>query len=118
MEADTDNGKVLEMSNKDDENSVMEVKIEACEILLQHRVEQKFKTKKADGILNRIHVAEPQKRDEKARPAFIPENAKRKLREKMDKKNQKADEDEDDDDMMETDVDKKAKKKTERDLEV
>merc|ERR1711983_219544 len=118
MEADTDNGKVLEMSNKDDENSVMEVKIEACEILLQHRVEQKFKTKKADGILNRIHVAEPQKRDDKTRPAFIPENAKRKLREKQEKKLQEKAEDEDDDDMMETDVDKKAKKKTERDLEV
>jgi len=118
MEADTDNGKVLEMSNKDDENSVMEVKIEACEILLQHRVEQKFKTKKADGILNRIHVAEPQKRDDKTRPAFIPENAKRKLREKQERKLQEKAEDEDDDDMMETDVDKKAKKKTERDLEV
>ena len=122
MEADTDNGKVLEMSNKDDENSVMEVKIEACEILLQHRVEQKFKTKKADGILNRIHVAEPQKRDDKTRPAFIPENAKRKLREKKDKKlaeQVENDIDEDDDDFtMETDVDKKSKKKTERDLEV
>eukprot|EP00093_Oithona_nana_P001831 01831.XXX_13851_11783_1 [CDS] Oithona nana genome sequencing. len=122
MEADTDNGKVLEMSNKDDENSVMEVKIEACEILLQHRVEQKFKTKKADGILNRIHVAEPQKRDDKTRPAFIPENAKRRLREKKDKKlaeQVENDIDEDDDDFtMETDVDKKSKKKTERDLEV
>jgi len=123
MEADTDNGKVLEMSNKDDENSVMEVKIEACEILLQHRVEQKFKTKKADGILNRIHVAEPQKRDDKTRPAFIPENAKRKLREKKEKKlaeqvENDIDEDDDDDFTMETDVDKKSKKKTERDLEV
>ena len=122
MEADTDNGKVLEMSNKDDENSVMEVKIEACEILLQHRVEQKFKTKKADGILNRIHVAEPQKRDDKTRPAFIPENAKRKLREKKEKKlaeQVENDIDEDEDDFtMETDVDKKSKKKTERDLEV
>lgn len=122
MEADTDNGKVLEMSNKDDENSVMEVKIEACEILLQHRVEQKFKTKKADGILNRIHVAEPQKRDDKTRPAFIPENAKRRLREKKEKKlaeQVENDIDEDDDDFtMETDVDKKSKKKTERDLEV
>lgn len=66
-------------------------------------------------FLYRIHVAEPQKRDEKARPAFIPENAKRKLREKMDKKNQKADED--DEEEMETD-EKKNKKKTERDLEL
>merc|ERR1712113_260295 len=109
---------IMEMSNKDDDDSVMQVKVDACEILLQHRVEQKFKTKKADGILNRIHVAEPQKRDDKTRPAFIPENAKRKLREKQEKKLQEKAEDGDDDDMMETDVDKKAKKKTERDLEV
>lgn len=53
FEAEVDNGKVLEMSNKDDEDSVMAVKNVACEILLQHRVEYKFKTKKADGILNR-----------------------------------------------------------------
>merc|ERR1711974_485722 len=34
FEADAENGKVLEMSNKDDENSVMQVKLEACVILL------------------------------------------------------------------------------------
>ena len=44
---------VMEMSNKDDEDSVMAVKTRACDLLLQHRVELKFKTKKADGILNR-----------------------------------------------------------------
>merc|ERR1739844_729085 len=67
---DLEEDKILEMSTKDDEESVANVKTEACEILLQHRVEQKFKTKKADSILNRIHVAEPQARDKKARPAF------------------------------------------------
>ena len=75
FEADAINGQVLEMSNKDDDDSVNEVKVQACEILLQHRVEMKFKTKKADGILNRIHVAEPKARDEKTRPAFIPPTA-------------------------------------------
>ena len=75
FEADAENGKVMEMSNKDDENSVMQVKVDACEILLQHRVEMKFKSKKADGILNRIHVAEPKARDDKVRTAFIPEAA-------------------------------------------
>ena len=44
---------VMVMSNKDDEDSVMAVKTRACDLLLQHRVELKFKTKKADGILNR-----------------------------------------------------------------
>jgi hypothetical protein len=34
------------MSTKEDEDSVMAVKLESCEVLLQHRVEQKFKTKK------------------------------------------------------------------------
>ena len=43
---DLEEDKILEMSTKDDEESVANVKIEACEILLQHRVEQKFKTKK------------------------------------------------------------------------
>ena len=43
---DLEEGRILEMSTKDDEESVGRVKTEACEILLQHRVEQKFKTKK------------------------------------------------------------------------
>ena len=41
-----DGRKILEMSTKEDEDSVMAVKLEACEVLLQHRVEQKFRTKK------------------------------------------------------------------------
>merc|ERR1712223_513998 len=61
---DLEDNRILEMSTKDDEESVGKVKIEACEILLQHRVEQKFRTKKADSILNRIHVAEPKARDQ------------------------------------------------------
>ena len=43
---DLEDNRILEMSTKDDEESVGKVKIEACEILLQHRVEQKFRTKK------------------------------------------------------------------------
>ena len=43
---DLEDDRILEMSTKDDEESVGKVKIEACEILLQHRVEQKFRTKK------------------------------------------------------------------------
>jgi len=72
FETAMDGEKIKEMSTKDDPDSVQKVKTDACEILLQHRVEQKFKTKKADGVLNRIHVAEPTARDKKARPAFIP----------------------------------------------
>ena len=124
FEAETENGKVLEMSNKDDDDSVNHVKVEACEILLQHRVEQKFKTKKADGILNRIHVAEPKSRDTKTRPAFIPEAALKKRIQKMNKKNQESDDEEDMEafdasgiQMMAQKVSKN-KKKTERDIEI
>lgn len=44
---------------------VMEVKQEACDLLLASRVEAKMKSKKSNGILNRLHVAVPQKRDDK-----------------------------------------------------
>ncbi len=76
-------GRVLEMSNKDDDTSVAAVKAEACDTLLQHRVELKFRSKKADGILNRIRVAEPARRDGKDRPPFIPEAVLRKRSKKM-----------------------------------
>lgn len=62
---------VLQMSTVSEEG-VMEVKTEACERLLGFRVDQKMRTKKVDNILNRLHVAMPEKRDNKERPAFIP----------------------------------------------
>ncbi len=47
LEADGEGeGKFMEMSNKDDDDSVMAVKLQACDMLLQYRVEQKFKSKK------------------------------------------------------------------------
>lgn len=51
---------------------VMEVKEAACERLLAHRVEGKVSGRKVDSILNRLHLAEPAKRDSKERPAFVP----------------------------------------------
>ena len=50
----------------------MNVRNEACERLLAHRVEQKIKSSKINDVLNRLHVAEPQKRDNKTREPFIP----------------------------------------------
>lgn len=135
MKGDLENGEtdLLHMSNKDDDDSVAAVKAFACDKLLQHRVEAKFKTKKADGILNRIHVAEPKARDNKSRPAHIPEAAWKKREEKLRQKKQQTEEEEDEED-METDQENfimtpdylakiknhnnKNKKKTERDLEV
>lgn len=63
---------LLQMSTLS-EQGVMDVKTEACERLLCYRVEQKMKSRKVDGILNRLHVAVPKERDSKERPAFIPE---------------------------------------------
>ncbi|XP_060761943.1 nucleolar GTP-binding protein 1 [Neoarius graeffei] len=57
------------------EEGVMQVKTEACDRLLAHRVDTKMKGKKVHDILNRLHLSMPTKRDEKERPAFIPEGA-------------------------------------------
>jgi len=102
---------ILEMSTVT-ENGIMDVKTSACELLLQHRVEAKFRSKKVDGILNRLNVSEPTARDNKARPAFIPEAAVRRRQQKLEAKMETADmEDEEDDD-------DKPKFKSERDLEI
>lgn len=60
------------------ELGVMEVKTEACERLLSYRVDQKMRTKKVDGILNRLHVAVPRERDNIERPVCIPDAALQK----------------------------------------
>lgn len=62
---------ILEMSTQNDEG-VMEVKTEACERLLQYRVDAKLKTKKTENILSRLRVATPAPRDNKERPPCIP----------------------------------------------
>jgi len=129
FETAMDGEKIKEMSTKDDPDSVQKVKTDACEILLQHRVEQKFKTKKADGVLNRIHVAEPTARDKKARPAFIPAKVL-EIRERkkagMDVDEEATDEEEEADEDFEMNgtgasiITSKLKKKlkTERDIEL
>ncbi|XP_072525217.1 GTP-binding protein 4 [Salminus brasiliensis] len=57
------------------EEGVMQVKTEACDKLLAHRVDTKMKGKKVHDVLNRLHLAVPNKRDNKERPPFIPEGA-------------------------------------------
>merc|ERR1712025_333885 len=101
-------GNILAMSTVTEEG-VMDVKSSACELLLQHRVDMKYESKKVDGILNRLNVALPEKRDTKARPAFIPEAALRRQKEKMER------ELEDGEEEMETSV---PKRKTERQIEL
>uniref|UniRef100_A0A8C6HZY5 Nucleolar GTP-binding protein 1 n=1 Tax=Mus spicilegus TaxID=10103 RepID=A0A8C6HZY5_MUSSI len=55
------------------EEGVIQVKTEACDRLLAHRVETKMKGNKVNEVLNRLHLAVPNKRDDKERPPFIPE---------------------------------------------
>jgi nucleolar GTP-binding protein len=62
---------IVEMSTLN-EDGVILVRNEACERLLAHRVELKVKTSRVNDVLNRLHLAEPVKRDGKERPAFIP----------------------------------------------
>uniref|UniRef100_A0AAX7T9W4 GTP-binding protein 4 n=1 Tax=Astatotilapia calliptera TaxID=8154 RepID=A0AAX7T9W4_ASTCA len=52
------------------EEGVMQVKTEACDQLLAHRVNTKMKGKKVHDVLNRLHLAMPAKRDEKV--IFLP----------------------------------------------
>merc|ERR1711997_978343 len=75
------------------EAGVMDVKTKACEVLLQHRVELKYKTKKVETIMNRLTVATPEPRDNKVRPAFIPPAALQKKREKQERKLEEDEED-------------------------
>uniref|UniRef100_A0A8C1AKN8 Nucleolar GTP-binding protein 1 n=1 Tax=Cyprinus carpio carpio TaxID=630221 RepID=A0A8C1AKN8_CYPCA len=55
---------VIETSSLTEEG-VMQVKAEACDRLLAHRVDTKMKTKKVHDVLNRLHLAVPTKRDQK-----------------------------------------------------
>ncbi|XP_023311107.1 nucleolar GTP-binding protein 1 [Anoplophora glabripennis] len=83
---------LLEMSTMSD-FGVMEVKTEACEKLLSYRVDQKMRTKKVDGVLNRLHVAIPKPRDEKPRPPCIPESVLAKKQASMEKRKRKLERD-------------------------
>jgi len=54
---------------------IMNMRNEACDQLLLQRVESKLRGKKTENILNRLHVAMPEKRDNVERPEFIPDKA-------------------------------------------
>lgn len=98
-----DDIRIMEMSTFSEEG-VIEVRNEACDRLLAHRVDIKLKSRKVNDVLNRLHVAQPQKRDERVRAPFIPEGVLQRL-ESMQVTNA-------------NDQVVKPKKKTERDLEV
>ncbi|KAI5961008.1 NOG1 [Candida pseudojiufengensis] len=60
-----------------EEENVMQVRNHACEKLLTARIEQKLKgTARINNVLNKIHVAKPQQRDDVERLPYIPEGIK------------------------------------------
>ncbi|CAF1130262.1 unnamed protein product [Adineta ricciae] len=94
-----DDIRIVEMSTFSEEG-VIEVRNEACDRLLAHRVDIKLKSRKVNDVLNRLHVVQPQKRDERVRAPFIPEGVIQRL------------------ESMQVTPTESTKKKTERDLEV
>lgn len=68
------NAYLIQMSNSSGDG-ISDVKQKACDILLDHRLTQKAKDpKKAEQILNRLHVSQPKKRDNYDRAPAIPDS--------------------------------------------
>ncbi|SCU87958.1 LAFA_0E09846g1_1 [Lachancea sp. 'fantastica'] len=65
-----------------EEDNVMAVRNKACEKLLASRIENKLKsTARINNVLNKIHVAKPQARDDGIdRSPYIPEGIKNKVK--------------------------------------
>ncbi|KAL3232251.1 Nucleolar GTP-binding protein 1 [Nakaseomyces bracarensis] len=60
------------------EDNVMNVRNKACEKLLASRIENKLKSQaRINNVLNKIHVAKPQARDDVERTPYIPEEFKK-----------------------------------------
>jgi len=67
------NAYLIQMSNQSGDG-ISDVKQKACDILLDHRLTQKAKDpKKAEQIMNRLHVSQPKKRDNVDRTPVIPD---------------------------------------------
>ncbi|KAI8059369.1 GTP binding protein 4 [Gilbertella persicaria] len=69
--ANEENATVLTMSCYNEEG-VMNVRNSACDRLLAARVEMKMKGNKINDVINKIHLAQPQQRDNIARLPNIP----------------------------------------------
>ncbi|KAI8821115.1 P-loop containing nucleoside triphosphate hydrolase protein [Fimicolochytrium jonesii] len=74
-----DNVTMVQMSTFTDEG-VMDVKTMACDKLLASRVEMKMKGSKVTDILNKLHLSQPIARDDRDRPAAIPDSAKTRVK--------------------------------------
>lgn len=74
------NAYLIQMSNISGDG-IEDVKTKACDILMDHRLTQKGKDpKKQEAIMNRLHVAQPKKRDNLDRPAFVPDTVLKGLK--------------------------------------
>ncbi|KAF7304008.1 Nucleolar GTP-binding protein 1 [Mycena indigotica] len=72
---DSEDVKCVQVSCYSDEG-VMDLKTQACDALLAHRVDNKVKGAKINSVMNRIHVAQPKPRDDLVRAPFIPDVVK------------------------------------------
>ncbi|KAJ7122013.1 P-loop containing nucleoside triphosphate hydrolase protein [Mycena crocata] len=79
---DNEDVKCVQVSCYSDEG-VMDLKTQACDALLAHRVDSKVKGSKITSVINRIHVAQPKPRDDLVRAPCIPDAVKE--RKKYDK---------------------------------
>lgn len=82
---DAPNCSFMTMSNMSEEG-VSEVKATACDRLLASRVESRISGNKVEGVMNRIQVFHPEKRDNLERDVCIPESVKREQQELGSKK--------------------------------
>ncbi|KAK5960839.1 putative GTPase NOG1 PWA37_002278 [Arxiozyma heterogenica] len=63
------------------EDNIMEVRNHACEKLLASRIESKLKSQaRINNVLNKIHVAKPQARDDVERLPYVPESFKNQVK--------------------------------------
>jgi nucleolar GTP-binding protein len=74
-----ENATVLTMSCYNDDG-VMNVRNSACDKLLAARVEMKMKGNKINDVINKIHLAQPQQRDNVARLPNIPTETKTRVK--------------------------------------
>jgi nucleolar GTP-binding protein len=72
---DTEDVRCIQVSCYSEEG-VMDLKNKACDTLLAHRVDTKLKGSKINSVINRIHVAHPQARDDVVRAPFVPDAVK------------------------------------------
>eukprot|EP00978_Attheya_sp_CCMP212_P045205 scaffold337366_cov49-Attheya_sp.AAC.1 len=75
-ECPNNNTTIMTMSNIT-EHGVSEVKNKACDLLLAARVDSRVSGKKIEGVMNRLQVFHPVRRDGVGRDAFIPESVQK-----------------------------------------